>query len=305
MSYVSFGSVLSLGVVWALASSAIAQDAEVAPPVAPTESRADAPQANPEAAEAPLPLDSNALVALPQERLVRGIHHALSRGDLIQANVILDAAFAHEPISRVELRELYGLRALLAYADQRLGQMEESLAGLATLSDDPVEGFPPPLRERLVEVQETTPPLQLRLELASEVHDDMRSVRPVPRTVHDRGRLVRHVRIFAATDDGPLRLLGNSETLTLGDPHEEHRVRYALEALGVGGALLHTLGDRDNPLTLRVEPLPKDRTYLWVAIGTVAGFVVLSAIAFGFAWVLTDGFTQGQPTVIDEVSCCS
>ncbi len=233
------------------------------------------------------------------------IRHAIEQGDLTTANTLLDAAMRAETMTRDELAELIALRALLAYADDRLGVLEESLAGIATLTPPGwlLDGFPPPVRARLAEVRAASSPVRLELELASEVVDGERRARVVTSVADDPGRLVRDVEVRLAVGDGPLASVEPGATLSLGDPHRDVVVRYALEGRGLGGASIATRGDDGAPERLSLAGLPVDDTFLHVALVTIGAVLVAGAVAFGLAYAFTDEFTQGRPTDVN-LDCC-
>lgn len=233
------------------------------------------------------------------EEFLVAIDQALADEAIQQASTLLDQAFQCETISRAQLSRMTQLRAAFAYANGELGQLERSLAGLATLDAELEAGLaPPPVQARYAEVRESSPELALDVEVASEVVDGVRVARLVSRVDGDPGRLVHGVRIRAALEGAPLRLLGSDDQLELGDPHEPINLDFTLEALGVGGAVVGRRGAPDSPVSLHVEALPKDRTFLYVTLATIAVVVVAGAIGFGFAWVLTDGFTRGDDTEV-------
>lgn len=234
---------------------------------------------------------------------LEAIERAIEEGSIEYANFLLDRAFQCEPIDHDQLVRMTQLRAAFAYANGQLGTLERALAGLATLNADlPADLAPPPVQARYAEVRRNAPELELEVELAAEVVDGVRVARLVPRVEGDPGRLVHRVTVRAAVGGEPLRLLEEDAQLTLGDPHEDVTLHFTLEALGVGGALIGARGT-DAPVPLLVPALPKDRTFLYVAFATIGAVIVAGAIGFGFAWVLTDGFTRGDPTAIN-VECC-
>ncbi|MFO0686741.1 MAG: hypothetical protein U0234_32060 [Sandaracinus sp.] len=228
---------------------------------------------------------------------------ALENGDLLGAGTAVDHGLASAPLTEVQLASLYELRALLAYADDRLGALEEALHALASLGASTPSLFPPPLRVRYDEVRASAGPIALTLELVTEIDGDRRRVRLVPRVHDDAGRLIQSVRVRAAIDDGGLAPRAESDVIDLGNSHRSVEVRYVLEALGPGGTTVATRGSEDAPEIEILDAIPVDQTFLHVTLVTVAAVLVASAVAFGMAYLATDGFTAGQPTTLGPVSC--
>lgn len=228
---------------------------------------------------------------------------ALDDGDLLGAGTAVDHGLASPSLTAAQLASLYGLRALLAYADDRLGALEEALHALASLGASTPSTFPPPLRVRYDEVRANAEPIALTLELVTELEGDRRRVRLVPRVHDDEGRLIRTVRVRAAIDDSELALRTDGEALDLGDAHRPVVVRFVIEALGPGGTTIATRGSDETPEVEILDGIPVDQTFLHVTLVTVAAVLVAGAIAFGMAYLGTDGFTSGQPTTLGPVSC--
>ena len=115
---------------------------------------------------------------------------------------------------------------------------------------------------------------------------------------------MRQLQVHAAVGDAALQPLDDDEPLALGDPHRDVVIRYVLRAAGLGGAPVGHAGSDTEALSLVVPALPVDDTFLHVTLATIASVLVAGAIAFGFAYVITDGFHQGQSTEIGTVRCC-
>lgn len=228
---------------------------------------------------------------------------ALETGDLLGAGAAVDRGFASASLRAEELATLYELRALLAYADDRLGALEEALHALASLGAPMPALFPPPLRTRYDEVRAAAEPIGLSLELVTEVERDRRIVRLVPRVDGDLGHVVRSVRVRAAIDEAPLALRTESDSLEAGSAHAAVELRYALEAIGPGGAIVATRGSDAAPVSEVLGALPVDETFLHVTLWTIGGVVIGTAIALAIAYVATDGFTTGQPTHLEPMTC--
>lgn len=227
----------------------------------------------------------------------------LESGDLISAGTALDRGLGLPLLTPDELVALYELRALLAYADDRLGMLEESLEALATLGAATPSVFPPPLRTRYEEVRADALPIALVLELVTEVEDGRRTARAVPRASAGGGNLVRALSVLLGVDDAELAPVSEDEVIDLGDPHRVVEVRYVIEALGPGGSTVASRGTADAPDLATLDALPVDQTFLHVAIATVASVLIVGAVALGMAYLATDGFTAGQPTTIGPVTC--
>lgn len=240
--------------------------------------------------------------SVPVDETIAEAREALTSGDFSTAGAAVDRGLGREVLARDELVVLLSFRALLAYADDRLGLLEESLRALATLSAPLPTDFPAPLAARYLEVLASTHPIELSLELATAVDRGRRAVRLVPRVEGDEGRLVRSVRISGAIDDGPLALRSIDVALDAGDPHRDVAVRYALEALGPGGVVVAGAGTTTVPQTERLRGLPIDETFLHVALVTIASVLLAGAVTVGAAYFATDGFTTGQSTNV-RTSC--
>lgn len=241
--------------------------------------------------------------AVPVEDPIAEARRGLEAGDLTSAGTALDRGLSLPELSTDELVALYELRALLAYADDRLGMLEESLEALATLGAPTPSVFPPPLRTRYEEVRAEAQPIALVLELVTEVEDGRRTLRAVPRASFDGGHLVRALRVMLGVEDAELVLVREDEELDLGDPHRVVEVRYVIEALGPGGSVVASRGTEHAPDVSTLDALPVDDTFLHVAIATVASVLIVGAVTFGMAYLATDGFTAAQPTTIGPVTC--
>lgn len=228
---------------------------------------------------------------------------ALEAGDLIGAGTAIDRGLTRAVLPRETLAELYVLRALLAYSDDRLGLLEESLQALASLEAPVSPLFPPPLRARYEEVRATASPLSVAVEIVPAVEGDRRSLRLAPRTTHDPGNLVRTFRLRAAIDEAALADYAEGTLLDGGDAHAAVDVQYVLEALGPGGVIVARRGAPDAPHTETLDALPVDETFLHVTLVTVASVVVAGAIAVSMAYLATDGFTAGQSTTLSPATC--
>lgn len=228
---------------------------------------------------------------------------ALEAGDLIGAGTVIDRGLTRAVLPREVLAELYVLRALLAYSDDRLGLLEESLQALASLEAPVSPLFPPPLRARYEEVRAAAAPLSVAVEIVPAVEGDRRSLRLAPRATHDPGNLVRTFRLRAAIDEAALADYAEGTFLDGGDAHVAVDVRYVLEALGPGGVVVARRGAPDAPHTETLDALPVDETFLHVTLVTVASVVVAGAIAVSMAYLATDGFTTGQPTTLLPATC--
>lgn len=247
-------------------------------------------------------------LALAQEapsgtRVAQEVRSALEAGDLLSAGTALDRGLALESLTRTELIALYELRALLAYADDRLGLLEESLAALATLEAEPPSAFPPPLRARYAELLSSAQPIDLSIELVAEVHEGRRTLRVLPVATRDPGRLVRSLVVRLAVDEGALALVSADEVTDVGDPHRVVELRYAVEAIGPGRTVIGSRGSSTRPEEELIDALPVDETFLHVALVVVGTVLLASGVATAMAYLATDGFTTGQPTRLASPSC--
>ncbi|MFK7989870.1 MAG: hypothetical protein AB8I08_27875 [Sandaracinaceae bacterium] len=245
----------------------------------------------------PDPLD----LSLPEQ-----VRFHLEAGDFVQAGAALDRAMQAESLTVPQLAELFAYRALLAYADEQFGQLEEALVALANLTDDrwSLAGFPPPLRRRLVEIRAGLTPIGMSLEVPTEVRDGVRFGRTVANVEHDPSRVVRRVRVFAGVAEGALRLLEPDDELSVGDPHRAVTLRYRLVGLGLGGAEVALSGTASEPLRMEFPALPIDDTFLHVAVATLVAVMVAGAVSVGVAYAATDGFTEGENTRVGPIRCC-
>lgn len=234
--------------------------------------------------------------------VVTEVEAALEAGDLITAGTALDRGLSLSVLSPEALGRLYVLRASLAYADDRLGLLEESLRALAMLRVPMPTSFPRALRARYEEVLALEPRLALSIELVTEVGAE-RSVRVVPTADGDAGHLVRALEVMASIDEGPLVPVSPEMLLDAGDPHASVDVRYVITALGPGGAILATRGTTEAPAVETLEALPVDQTFLHVTLATLAAVVVVGAFSVGMAYLATDGFTAGQSSTLGPVTC--
>jgi hypothetical protein len=230
---------------------------------------------------------------------------ALEEPDLVAASAAVDRALSLPTLSPTELATAIRIRALLAYAEDRLGALEESLAGLAMLEpggEVPPE-FPPPLRARYAEIAAEGRALVLRAELVVERGARGRSLRVVPTVEGDVGRLVRSLRVRVGVAGGALTAVDPDEPQAIGAPDRAVEIDYVIDAYGPGGALLAQLGTESAPTEAVVDADPTDDTYLHVALVSVGAAVLAGAVALVVAWLATDGFTAGQSTLVDPPTC--
>lgn len=239
----------------------------------------------------------------PANEAIEAARVALDEGDLLGAGTAVDRALSSDVLDREQLRDVLVLRALLSYADDRLGMLEESLEALAMLEGPEPTAFPPPLRTRYREIVAVDHAIALDVELVTDVLDDRRTVRVVPVAHGDAGHLVRELRVTAAVGEGPLAAVSPDAPLLAGDPHAEREVHWTVQALGPGGVVIASRGAPEAPETSVLAALPVDHTFLHVAIVTGAAVIVAAAIAVTIAAFATDGFTAGQPTTIAPIGC--
>lgn len=223
----------------------------------------------------------------------------LESADFGTADRALDRA-AQGSMSRAELLEWLELRALLAYADQRLGALDETLRAYASLVPTgaaPPPSFPGPVRARLAELQAEARSIRVAAHVGSD--GARREIQVAAEVLDDPGHLVRRTRVRARIGRAPLRELAAGQSLSAtGDVHRELRVAYVVDAYGPGGAWLTSAGSARAPREVTVAGLAVDQTPLVVG-ATIAGVTVaLGIIALVVAAAATDGFREGASTVV-------
>lgn len=245
------------------------------------------------AAQEPAPEDA--------ARLLDDASTAIDDARFVDADVSLDQA-TRTTFARPELLRWLGLRALLSYADGRLGALEEALAGFASLA--PTDGelpsaFPSPLRARLTELRALGESITLRATPAVSLEGGGRELSLPVEATDDPGHLVRSIEVWAAIDDGAEALLAPGETRRIeGDVHRDFELRYRLIAHGPGGAAVATAGSLGAPLTLRVPGAPRSGLDDgWIAAIVTASVVVLAgAIVLG--WGASENWWRGTATSV-------
>jgi hypothetical protein len=201
------------------------------------------------------------------------------------------------PSSRDALVRTLVLRALVAYADERLGALEEAVRALVSLglSERP-QGLPPPVARRYEEVRASQAPIALLGEAVVSVRGGSRRIGIAPRVTGDATGLVRRVEVRARLPGQRFRLLEGDLKLEL--PHlDAARVEYVLVAYGPGDALVASQGSEDSPGSLRVEAAPRDTRGFVAAIVVAGVLLVVAGAAVGVAAWLTDGFRNDDVRV--------
>lgn len=238
--------------------------------------------------------------ARAQDSALERARQHLERSEFEDFDRALDEA-ARGELDGPALRAWLELKVLGAYSAEHLGAMEEALAGLACLmsaTDPAPANFPRAARERLAELRAAGARIELAAEITTRASDGGRELGVVSEIVHDPGHLVRSLRVVASFDDGAERAGEGAVHETIGgDASRDVAVRYHVEAIGPGGAVVGSLGE---PWIEDVAAgLPADETGLHVGIAVATGVLVAGGLAVAFAAVATDGFRVGGPTTLD------
>lgn len=224
---------------------------------------------------------------------------AIDEARFVDADVALDRA-ARSTLSRDELLRWLGLRALLSFADGRLGALEEALQGYASLlgPDEPLPSFPTPLRTRIAELREAGLHVALRATPATTPTTEGRSVALPAEASSDPGHLVRSIEVWLSIDGAPEALVLPTEARPIeGDVHRDVELRYRLLARGPGDAVIALEGTPEAPLVAVLPGLPRGVDEGLVAVLVIAGVVVVAgAVVLG--WGASDDWWRGDTTVI-------
>lgn len=210
-------------------------------------------------------------------------------------------AEADEGLDRDGLMRLLRDRALARAALRDREGARLDLAALFSLDPNAELGpeAPPSLRRLADEVRAESPGrLTLRAEAVPveggfEIRTEVES---------DPAQLVRSVRVLELGDGGVQTHTGREVRI-----ETEGQLRYVVEAIGGGGAVLASVGTPSAPRTVGSIPLaPRmvpdssdDDTGLWVGIGIGTGIV--AAVAVAIAIVLTVPSDETQPSFPMEI----
>jgi hypothetical protein len=223
---------------------------------------------------------------------------AIDEARFVDADVALDQA-ARGTLTREALLRWLGLRALLSFADGRLGALEEALQGYASLlaPDDVLPAaFPTPLRTRLAELRDADARIELTATPAVTATGDGRELAMPAEARLDPGHLVRGIEVWVSIDGAPELMLAASEHVSIaGDVHRDVELRYRLLGRGPGGAIVRLEGTEDEPLVALAPALPRGLDDgVIAAVVTVAVVAVAGAVVLG--WGASENWWRGSET---------
>ncbi len=181
------------------------------------------------------------------------------------------------PLDRAELVSLLEGRAQVEFAAGDQGELDATLAALASLA--PAHRLapesPPELVERFGAARRRSGRgLSVDVDAAREGG----VLRVVATVQGDIAGLARRVRVVARI--GGLERAAIDEPLEL-DVSETDSVEYWVEVLGPGRAVVAGLGDAGRPEVSRGVGAADDATWLWVGLGVGGGVVLVGAILVG------------------------
>ncbi len=270
-------------VTGSLASRALAQDA-------PTrETSSDTPHdAAPESVSIDVDVDGQLTLA----------RSAIEDASFEDAEIALDRA-ASGTMDRERLLRWLELRALLAYADGRLGALEEALVGYATVAAglyEPPASFPAPLRQRLGELADAR--IEIHAEPSLTAEGEGRLLVIPTQAIQDPGHLVRRIELTVSVDGtAPTDLSPGRGVPVPGDVHADVQVAYRALARGPGDAIVATLGDEAaGTQTLPGLPRSSDEAVIGIVVASAA-VVVAGAVVIG--WGVSDDWGRRGVTRID------
>jgi hypothetical protein len=221
-------------------------------------------------------------------------HRAIDEADFPAAVLALDHAAA-SAMTHDELLRWLELHSLLAFADGRLGALEEALHGYATLlapGQAPSSSLPRPLRERLAELEGER--ITVRGEPAVTVANGARVLAMPTTVVEDPGHLVRRVDVRVRVGDAEPVALAPGETVALpGDVHADVEIGWTLSAVGPGGAIVQQVDETGTT----IAGLPRSSDDALIG-GIVAGAVALVGVAVVLAWGASDNWWRGSVTSV-------
>lgn len=218
---------------------------------------------------------------------------AIDDADFPAAVLALDGATVL-PMTQAELLRWLELHALLAFADGRLGALDEALHGLASVAPDRAAppSFPRPLVDRLAELVAGETRIVARVEPAVTVDAEVRMLALPVTVIADPGHVVRRVDVRVSVGESAPVLLAAGGTVTIpGDVHDDAEVSWQLTIIGPGGAVLREEPEVSD--TLPGVPHSDDAPLIG---GVVAGAVLLVALAGVLAWGATDNWWRGDVT---------
>lgn len=218
---------------------------------------------------------------------------AVEEADYVTAEIELDGA-ARSSLSTEQLGTWLLVRALLCFADGRLGALEEALQAYASLpSSPPTIGLPGPVAQRIDELR-SGGPVRLRASPALSRSGDGGLLVMGAEAEYDPGHLVRSIEVQASIDGGPFLLLTGEETLAL---DAEHTLRYWMVAHGPGGAPVAVRGSADVPTLAVLRAMVEGPDPGILAAVIVAGVMVAAGTAV-LAWGASDNWWRGPDTPV-------
>jgi len=224
---------------------------------------------------------------------------AIENASFEDAEVALDRAAAGT-MDRERLLRWLELRALLAYADGRLGALEEALVGYATVAAglyEPPASFPTPLRQRLTELADAR--IEIHAEPSLTAEGGGRVLVIPTQAIQDPGHLVRRIELTVSVDGtAPTELSPGRGIPVPGDVHADVMLSYRALARGPGDAILATLGDGDDTVTQTLPGLPRSSDELVIGL-VVASAAVVVAGAVIIGWGVSDDWGRAGVTRID------
>jgi hypothetical protein len=217
-----------------------------------------------------------------------------------------ELAEARSGLDRRSLARLLQERALARAALRDRDGARADLVALFSLDPDAELGdeAPPSLRRIADEVRARgVEPLALRAE-ASPVQGGFEIRAEVD---HDPAELVREIRVIELRDGGVETHTGAAVRI-----ETSGQLRYMVEAVGGGGAVVASVGTLDAPRTIGsmgtasapaivgTGTVASDDTALWIGIGVGAGVAVALAVVLGVVFGVPSDETQpGFPMEIE------
>ena len=249
--------------------------------------------------------DAQALAApdaedsVPQLTSIERARVAIEDADFAAAELALDEA-VHAGLTPAELLQWLEVSAMLAFADGRLGAMEDFLLGWASIApaETPIpSALPSALRTRLAELRADVQ-LHLSAEPLQSIEGATRRIALPVQVPSDPGHLIREVEVQIAINGAPFEALRQGEAVeVVGDPHQNAQVAYFVRALGPGGALIGTLGSEVSPVEALLTGLPPSTEGLTIGL-VITGAAVLVGIASVLAWGLIEDWGRSNTSTL-------
>lgn len=225
---------------------------------------------------------------------------AIDNADFAAAELALDEA-VHAGLGPSDLLQWLEVSAMLAFADGRLGAMEDFLLGWASIAPTEVTvptSMPGALRTRLNELRS-----EARIRVgAAPIQSFQSGVRRIAVPVQirtDPGHLIRDLEVHVRIAEAPFAILAQGASIVVeGDVHEDARVQYFVVAHGPGGAVVATLGSEESPEETTCEGLPPSTEALTIGL-VITGAAVLVGIAGVLAWGLIEDWGRDSSSVLN------